>query len=320
MGKYKKRILHLLLVIFALVFCFVIFKYNKNISQLKGINEFDFYFINQSSNKIEVEKREINFNENKNLIFSNVISEYFQGSKNSKASLMLPRELKLKEASFDGNVAHIDLEKSFDEISPESRILSIGSLVYTLTELDFIDSVIIYVDSEPIKNRYTGEVEVFNRSVVLNNPTVEPEKTNWEVVKLYFSDSEGKSLVCQQRSVEVKQSLSLEYQIVEQLIFGPDSSENHDLLGTMPLDTKIRDIKTEEGICYVNLSKEFLRTRASINENVTIYSIVNSLTELENVNKVQFLIEGEKINEYSKGIDFSKPFDRNEKIISKSQE
>ena len=49
---------------------------------------------------------------------------------------------------------------------------------------------------------------------------------------------------------------------------------------------------------------------------LTVYSIVNSLCELDEVEKVQFLIEGEKQIEYKGHIEFDKPFRPMEKIIS----
>ena len=192
-----------------------------------------------------------------------------------------------------------------------------GSLVYTLTDIDFIDNVCVSVEGKAVMDANNEKQAVFNRENVMYNPTVSPEKTNWQVIYLYFADQSGKKLVCQQRGMEVKQSLSLEYQIVEQLINGPDNSKGDQLQQTVPNSTKIRDIKTEEGICYVNLSRDFIKKNSSISEPIVIYSIVNSLTEFGNVNRVQFLIEGEKINEYSSDLDFSKPFARNTLLIKK---
>ena len=50
-------------------------------------------------------------------------------------------------------------------------------------------------------------------------------------------------------------------------------------------------------------------------QKFALYSIVNSLTELDNINKVQFLIESEKTNQPAWIFDLSKPIERNEEII-----
>ena len=45
--------------------------------------------------------------------------------------------------------------------------------------------------------------------------------------------------------------------------------------------------------------------------HLRLYSIVNSLCEIEDVTKVQFLIEGEKLDSYRNVIDLSKPVEPN---------
>ena len=88
------------------------------------------------------------------------------------------------------------------------------------------------------------------------------------------------------------------------------------LRSVLPHNTEIIDIKTENNICYVNLSKSFMNINSGNKKEaeLSIYSVVNSLTEIPDVKKVQFLIEGEKVDTFS-GIDFSKAFERNDTII-----
>lgn len=50
---------------------------------------------------------------------------------------------------------------------------------------------------------------------------------------------------------------------------------------------------TKDGICYVNLDESFLTVVNNVSTDVAVYSIVNSLVELSNINKVQILINGE---------------------------
>lgn len=315
MGKIKKWFIYGVLAVLAVCVVSLIFIYTKNIKMAEGTETFNMYYINLNTNTLEIEKRAINSVSDQKLMFNTVVEEYFAGSKNANLGLSLPKEFKVNDKRYSGSTAYIDIAASYNDLPSNLKILSMGSLIYTLTDLNFIDNVCVTVGGIPIMDRKNENIAVFNRTTVMNNPTVSPEKTNWQVLLLYFADQEGKKLVCQQRGIEVKQSQSVEYQIVEQLISGPDKSSESNLAATVPSDTKIRDIKTEEGICYVNLSREFLKKQGNISETLIIYSIVNSLTELDTVNKVQFLIEGEKINEYSGDIDFSKPFDRDASLI-----
>ncbi len=314
MEKFKKYFKYVILAILAIGVVSGIFVYTKNVKMAEGTDSFNMYYINMSTNTLEIEKRAINSVSDQKLMFNTVVEEYFAGSKNANLGLSLPKEFKVRDKRYSDSTAYIDLAGSYNDMESYLKILSMGSLVYTLTDLEFINNVCVTVEGIPMVDN-SDNIAVFNRDVVENNPTINPEKTNWQIVYLYFANKDGSKLVCQQRGIEVKQSLSLEYQIVEQLIEGPDNSKGTNFHQTVPEDTKIKDIKTEEGICYVNLSRDFIKKKGSISEPIIIYSIVNSLTELDGVKKVQFLIEGEKINEYNGDLDFSKPFERNTDFI-----
>lgn len=315
MSKLKMYIVYGILAVLAVCVVSLIFIYTKNTQLAEGTETFNMYYINMNTNTLEVEERAINSVSDQKLMFNTVVEEYFAGSKNPNLGLTLPEEFKVLDKRYQGTTAYIDVAPSYNDMPGNIKILAMGSLVYTLTDLSFINNISVTVGGVPIMDKEKENIALFNRTSVMNNPVISPEKTDWQVVKLYFADSKGTRLVAQERGMEVKQSLSLEYQIVEQLIKGPDNDNGAQLIQTVPSDTKIRDIKTEEGICYVNLSNEFMKKQANLSENLIIYSIVNSLTELESVNKVQFLIEGEKINEYSGDIDFSKTFERNTALM-----
>ena len=59
-------------------------------------------------------------------------------------------------------------------------------------------------------------------------------------------------------------------------------------------------------ILTVSLGISIRKTRQK--EKMTIYSIVNSLTELKEIDKVQFLIEGEKVKEFKGNFRFNNAF------------
>lgn len=315
MENIKKYFKYVVLAVLAVCIVSAIFIYTKNVKMAEGTDSFNMYYINMNTNTLEIEKRAINSVSDQKLMFNTVVEEYFAGSKNTNLGLSLPKEFKVNDKRYSNSTAYIDLAGSYNDMPANLKILSMGSLVYTLTDLSFINNVCISIEGIPMMDRNNEKIAVLSRDVVMNNPTVNPEKTKWQVVYLYFANQDGSKLVCQQRGMEVKQSQSLEYQIVEQLITGPDNSNGANLQQTVPSDTRIKDIKTEEETCYVNLSRDFIKKKGSIAENIIIYSIVNSLTELDTVNKVQFLIEGEKINEYNGDLDFSKPFGRNTDLI-----
>ena len=56
---------------------------------------------------------------------------------------------------------------------------------------------------------------------------------------------------------------------------------------------KIISVNIKDGICYVNLNNTFLTLANNVTADVAVYSLVNSLTELPGVLKVQLAVDGE---------------------------
>jgi germination protein M len=66
----------------------------------------------------------------------------------------------------------------------------------------------------------------------------------------------------------------------------------------------------------VDLSQTFLTETYEVNAETAIYSIVNSLCEFTNVNKVQITVDGEKSVKFMDSLDLSEPLERDLEIIT----
>ena len=68
---------------------------------------------------------------------------------------------------------------------------------------------------------------------------------------------------------------------------------------TIPSDTKVVSVTMNEGICYVNFDEAFLNAIPDVLDSITIYSIVDSLSELPNISRVQILVNGKSDKKYN---------------------
>ena len=100
------------------------------------------------------------------------------------------------------------------------------------------------------------------------------------------------------RERDYSANTQLERFVVEELIAGP-SGQIEGLYPVINPETKIINILTKDGICYVNLDSSFLTVVNNVSTEVAVYSIVNSLVELDNINKVQILVNGEVPSTFS---------------------
>lgn len=111
-------------------------------------------------------------------------------------------------------------------------------------------------------------------------------------IKLYFADESGTSLIAANREKHYSTNTPMERFVVEELIAGP-TGQVEGLYPSINPSTKIVNVMTKDGICYVNLDESFLTVVNNVSTDLSIYAIVNSLVELSNINRVQILINGE---------------------------
>ena len=137
-----------------------------------------------------------------------------------------------------------------------------------------------------IENEYTPQEEISE------------DQFRETIVSLYFPDKETNMLKPEARLVNVKDILKSPYNVlVELLISGP---KNDKLKSVVPENVKLLN-STLEGECLIiDFSEEFLNYDKSDNKvkDNLIDSIVNTVTELNEVNKVKFLINGQTNEEF----------------------
>ena len=114
------------------------------------------------------------------------------------------------------------------------------------------------------------------------------------MVTLYFQSAGNKELQRETRLIDSKDLLLEPYaELLNMLINGPESES---LQKTVPEGTKLLGVELVGNCLQVNLSKEFVdnASQDSKDKESYIYSIVNTMTELNEVSSVKILIEGQE--------------------------
>lgn len=150
----------------------------------------------------------------------------------------------------------------------------------------------------------------------VENPGKQINSSVESTLTLYFSDKNGTGLVKETRGVHYSTNISMEKLIMEQLIEGPKKSG---ATATMPSGTKLISVSVVDGVCYVNLSDSFKSQNPEVNEEIVLYSIVNSLTELQGVSKVQISVNGSTEGKLRYTYDLSKMYKRDTKYIKEEK-
>ncbi|MBI4743309.1 MAG: GerMN domain-containing protein [Actinobacteria bacterium] len=134
-------------------------------------------------------------------------------------------------------------------------------------------------------------------------------------LKLYFSDKQAQFVIPELRVVE--KSDQTENLIVEELIKGPKEKEH---FAIVPKGTRLNSITIKDQTAFVDFSRELKEKHSGggAGEIMTIFGIVNSLTELPEIKKVQILIDGNKVEGIGEELyDLREPIERREDLISR---
>lgn len=118
------------------------------------------------------------------------------------------------------------------------------------------------------------------------------EQTRQTKVTLYFENIDTGELETEIKILDANTLINNpEKELVNLLIKGPQSSNLKKLI---PDGTVLHDVKIDKSCAIVNVSNEFLNYENEENKLKIINSIVNTLTNLKEINSVKFLINGEE--------------------------
>lgn len=202
----------------------------------------------------------------------------------------------------------------YSQITGLSEVLMRAAIVKTLCQIPEVDSIEFYVSGQPLMQSGDTAVGFMKGEDFIDNTGDETNFYQYADLALYFPTADGKSLTVVPVSIKYDGTIALEELIIQQLIAGPDKISGVDkdaVLSGVPADTKINKVSVVDGICYVDLSKEFLSPVENVMPQVSIYSIVNSLAELSHIDKVEMVIDGESVETYLDTVQLNQTFERN---------
>lgn len=226
----------------------------------------------------------------------------------------IPEEIKVESYSWNKDQLTIDFSEEYSELSQTGEVLSRAAIVRTLCQLDQIDYVSFLIGDKELLNASGISVGMMGADQFVENNGSEINSYERTSLRLYFADKTGKLLKAYDEKVSYNSNISMEKLVVEQLVSGPQK-EDTDYYATIPTDAKVLSVTVKDGTCYVNFDAGFNTAVEGVSAEATVYSIVNSLSELTNVNKVQISIDGETDVTYQESISLSGALERNYEIM-----
>jgi len=223
-------------------------------------------------------------------------------------------KIKIEKVELNNNVLIVSIKGDYYGLTSSERLCIRAGIVKTYSSFEFVKNIKFLVNGKAMLDEYgkqLGPIDTDNIVTMLG----EEKPKNMRECKIYFANKDNSKLVAQRLLIDNQSSALLAKELIKELIRGPRVSG---LIRTVPKSTKLKELEIKDGICYIDFNKNFKikYDSGTLKETFTIYSIVNTLTEFPEIERVQFLIDGEKIEEYQGKYEFNMPFTRNESLIA----
>lgn len=251
--------------------------------------EYQIFYLNTDVTKLISETVEVEHEDGEELAFE-LLEKLQMQPEDAGLRQTIPSDVSVLGVNITAYQISVDFSEEYYQMESTEEVLTRAAIAKTLLQISDYPYVVFTVAGEPLELDDSTNVGAMNEDSFLENPGGQINSSQKTTLTLYFSDKKGKRLVPEKREVHYSSNTSLEKLVMKQLIEGPKTKG---LYATIPSGTKLITVTVVDKVCYVNLDEMFFNQNQAITEQTVLYSIVNSLTELDHVDKVQISINGD---------------------------
>lgn len=271
------------------------------------VSEYSIYYVNKDKTKTVAVGYEPQAEDTRGMI-RELLEQLFQETDDPDYRKAIPGDVELEAWKLENAQLYLYFNSAYGEMDNVAEVLCRAAIVRTLIQVKGVDCISFYMGDAPLMDKDGNLIGLMTADSFIENPGEQINTIQTANITLYFSNQEGTGLVQEVQEVHYSSNISLEKLVMEQLLKGPEGKEARSAL---PDGTKLVSVSVLDGVGFVNLNEKFLNQNYEIAEPVVIYSIVNSLAELPNVNKVQISVNGDSSLVYREKFELSVMYERN---------
>lgn len=234
---------------------------------------------------------------------------------NKELKQIFPGTSNIINYAYEDEQVTVSLSDKYKELSKTTEVLARAAIVRSLTMIPQVNYVMLTVNGEPLTDTAGNPIGIMTADMFVDNEDEQMKNYEKVTLRLYFANESGDKLIPINRELVHNMdasNVSMEKLVLEQLISGPVNDESSP---TISPSAKLLSVTVKDGVCYINFDSGILTPVNNVTSDVTIYSIVNSLAELSNINKVQISIDGNKEVKFRDKYDLTTLFERNLELV-----
>lgn len=237
-----------------------------------------------------------------------ILSLYLQGPQSRELENLIPADCRTPTWERSDETLYLHFSREFAALSGVELTLAAACLTRTFLELTGCSRLVLTAEG----SRLNGEtsMEMTMDSITLRDDS--PDRLHGEYT-VYYTDPERRYLIGHSFSIDQTNREELPILLLEQMRTPPEGTQLRSLI---PRDTKIHSASVEDGLCKLDLSLEFLshRSYTPTGQILTLTGIVNTLTGLSQIDRVEFYAEATPLVRYG-ALYITGPMSRDERSL-----
>lgn len=220
----------------------------------------------------------------------------------------IPEDVQIQSIKLDARLLTITFDSNYMSMTPSREIICRAAVVKTVSQVEGVEYVSFIIGEKPLIDAKGETVEMMQAKDFLESSSSAGDTMEPITLILYFTNKTGDKLIETERTVLYDGEAAVERLVLNQLIEGPSGEGTY---ATLPSSLKVLGMRVKDGVCYINLDNTFIDKAKDVADYIPIYSIVNSLSELAGINRVQISINGSGELMFRETISLNQQFERN---------
>ena len=225
---------------------------------------------------------------------------------------LLPEKVSPDSYDMQEDVLVIDFSAQYHEMSKAREVLTRAGIAQMFLQIPDIQKIRFTVEGQDLLDSRNEKIGDMTLNSFVEFSGKDTDSYRYDTFTLYFTDKSGKKLLKEVRTVYYRQTLPKERVVLEQLAKGPMEKGHY---ATVPSKSMALSAVTADKICYVNMNRAFQEDALDIGENIQIYSVVNSIVDSCEADRVQISIEGSMDGNLKNSMPLYTFYEKNEELI-----
>ena len=304
------------LTVFFFALCLLFALSGCGTEETENKTEYSLYYLSLAESSLETEGYDPTERTTEAMVEE--ICRLTQEQEDSEVHLrLLPQGVEILDCEYNGQTVTLNFNEEYKKMKNTREILVRAGLVKSFTQIPGVTYVSFLEQGEPMTDSDGNQIGLMDKDTFVENEGKNINSYTSSSINLYFANKKGDRLVKETISKYYSSNVPLERVILEALIRGP---EEEGMQATISPNTKILGVSIVDGVCYVNLDKTFMSEIMSVQEELPVYSIVNSLTDACGVHGVQISVEGETKVTFRESMDLDTMYKADYSLMESSEE